>query len=569
MRTGAERRRTCEAAGRRSSATTRAVADEHSRLLAGAERTRRRRAGRPAAGRAASRRELEALQQATYARVRAGAGRGGAAGAADVERRRRRAGRRRGPGAGWRRRSSRCRITRSLRRLSAATAAVAAGSFREPIRSAGRDEVGVLARSFNAMAARLRQHDEMKEEFFATLSHELRSPLTSVREAAHLLRRRRARARSRPSRRGWSRSSGARPTGCCGSSTRSSTSRGCAPGCCRSAAGRSTSSALVARALDELRPQADEAGVTLQRERVGTQFAVIGDEDRLVQVVVNLLANAVRFTPARRARRPCASWTRDRSARCRSRTPASASRPPSCRTSSSRTGRPTPAGRHRARAGDRARPGAGARRPRHRRVAGGQGQPVHGAAAARWHADPRGQAAMRRALAVLLLMAATARLRVPGRSPAAGAPLLARADRLAREGAWEEAVAAYDEYLTRYPDAAAAPRALASRDTLASTAGRARQELTRLRAEVDAAAGGAGPAARRSHPPRGRPGAHPPGAGHAAGRGRPAAGRPRAPQADRPQTGATPAMKRKVLVVDDDPRSSRCSRCGSSPWAST
>src|SRR5207244_3864611 len=79
------------------------------------------------------------------------------------------------------------RITRSLRHLSAATSAVAAGSFREPIPVGGNDEVGVLARSFNAMAARLRQLDEMKEEFFATLSHELRSPLTSVREASHLL----------------------------------------------------------------------------------------------------------------------------------------------------------------------------------------------------------------------------------------------------------------------------------------------------------------------------------------------------------------------------------------------
>src|SRR3989442_15357570 len=38
------------------------------------------------------------------------------------------------------------------------------------------------------MAAQLRRIDETKEEFYATLSHELRSPLTSVREAAHLLR---------------------------------------------------------------------------------------------------------------------------------------------------------------------------------------------------------------------------------------------------------------------------------------------------------------------------------------------------------------------------------------------
>src|SRR4030095_9937325 len=67
------------------------------------------------------------------------------------------------------------------------TAAVAAGSFREPIPIGGHDELGVLARAFNAMASRLRQLDEMKEEFFAIFSHELRSPLTSVREAAHLL----------------------------------------------------------------------------------------------------------------------------------------------------------------------------------------------------------------------------------------------------------------------------------------------------------------------------------------------------------------------------------------------
>ena len=188
------------------------------------------------------------------------------------------------------------RITRSLRRLSAATAAVAAGSFREPIRVGGRDEVGVLARSFNAMADRLRQHDELKEEFFATLSHELRSPITSVREAAHLL------ADGIP---GPLTSKQARLVDI----VRRSTDRllrlvNQILDASRLRAGVLPLERvpldldwLVDRAMEELRPQADEARVTLARERVGTRFTVLGDEDRLVQVVVNLLANAVRFTP--------------------------------------------------------------------------------------------------------------------------------------------------------------------------------------------------------------------------------------------------------------------------------
>jgi signal transduction histidine kinase len=188
------------------------------------------------------------------------------------------------------------RITRSLRRLSAATTAVAAGSFSEPIRVGGRDEVSVLARSFNAMAARLRQHDEVKEEFFATLSHELRSPITSVREAAHLL------ADGVP---GPLTPKQARMVDI----IRRSTDRllrlvNQILDVSRLRAGVLPLERvpldldwLVGRAIDELRPQADEAKVTLERERVGTRFTVVGDEDRLVQVVVNLLANAVRFTP--------------------------------------------------------------------------------------------------------------------------------------------------------------------------------------------------------------------------------------------------------------------------------
>jgi two-component system sensor histidine kinase GlrK len=187
------------------------------------------------------------------------------------------------------------RITRSLRRLSAATTAVAAGSYREPISDAARDEIGALARSFNAMAAQLRRIDETKEEFYATLSHELRSPLTSVREAAHLL------GDAVP---GPLNAKQARLVTVIGHSTDrllrlvnqmlelSRLRAGVLP----LARERVDLARVVGRAVEELRPQAEEGGIVLTRERVGEVFDARGDEDRLVQVVVNLVANAIRFT---------------------------------------------------------------------------------------------------------------------------------------------------------------------------------------------------------------------------------------------------------------------------------
>lgn len=189
------------------------------------------------------------------------------------------------------------RLTRSLRRLSGATAAIAAGDFRPLLPARGRDEVAELARSFNSMAARLRELDELKEAFLATTSHELRSPLTSIREAAHLLRD------GVP---GPLTDKQARLVAIIGDSTERllrlvnqilDLSR-LRAGMASIAREPVDLARVVALAVEELRPQAEQAGVTLSAEQVGREFGSVGDQDRLVQVVVNLLSNAVRFTPA-------------------------------------------------------------------------------------------------------------------------------------------------------------------------------------------------------------------------------------------------------------------------------
>jgi two-component system, NtrC family, sensor histidine kinase HydH len=82
------------------------------------------------------------------------------------------------------------RVTRSLERLVVAAAAVSSGDLQRTVDVDGIDEIGRLARAFNAMTLSLRntlaQLSEQRAlaavgEFAATLSHEVRNSLTAIR----------------------------------------------------------------------------------------------------------------------------------------------------------------------------------------------------------------------------------------------------------------------------------------------------------------------------------------------------------------------------------------------------
>src|SRR5262249_25610335 len=77
-------------------------------------------------------------------------------------------------------------INKSLRQLTQGTRAIAQGNFSHRIPAEGRDEFTELARDFNAMSQRLGELDQMKKDFVSHVSHELKAPLASIRQTAHL-----------------------------------------------------------------------------------------------------------------------------------------------------------------------------------------------------------------------------------------------------------------------------------------------------------------------------------------------------------------------------------------------
>jgi two-component system sensor histidine kinase BaeS len=187
-------------------------------------------------------------------------------------------------------------IARPVQRMLAATRRIASGHYAErvPIEpgNAG-DEIGHLAESFNEMAASLEQTERRRLDLIGDISHELRTPIATIEgyleglldgvvepsaqtwallhdEAGRLRRlvedlQQLSRAEARQI------TLAIRPI---------------------------ASAAIVARTLDRLRPQFDEKGLTLRSEMPSDLPPVAADEDRAVQVLTNLLINALRYTPA-------------------------------------------------------------------------------------------------------------------------------------------------------------------------------------------------------------------------------------------------------------------------------
>src|SRR6266849_6391134 len=188
------------------------------------------------------------------------------------------------------------RLTRSVRQLSAATGRVVDGSFREPLAVETRDEIGELTHAFNRMAEQLREAEAHKQQFFSQISHELRNPLTAIRAAAQLLSKRALEALNAKERQ-WLQSIDDSVDRLLSLVTQILDFNRLRAGVFPLERKSVELDKVVARALDALGAQAEQQGLRLEETSTGADFVITADEEALTQVVLNLVGNAIKFTP--------------------------------------------------------------------------------------------------------------------------------------------------------------------------------------------------------------------------------------------------------------------------------
>ena len=72
------------------------------------------------------------------------------------------------------------RMTRPLREMATAASAISDGDLSKRVNIITTDELGKLAHAFNVMAASLQTQEQLRKKLIANVAHELRTPLTAI-----------------------------------------------------------------------------------------------------------------------------------------------------------------------------------------------------------------------------------------------------------------------------------------------------------------------------------------------------------------------------------------------------
>lgn len=185
----------------------------------------------------------------------------------------------------------------TTQRLKVLMSNIRAFSERKPLAQAvgGDDEVGELDAVFHKMANELRRLEQAKEEFIAMVSHDLRTPLTSILMAVEL----------------WAKGGFGKPT-----DEELSTATGASANArrlinlvntlldlekmeneqLRLDRAEVSADSVLEQSAQTVRAIAEGRGLTLNVK--GCDEILLVDAERIVQVLVNLISNAIKFSPS-------------------------------------------------------------------------------------------------------------------------------------------------------------------------------------------------------------------------------------------------------------------------------
>jgi two-component system sensor histidine kinase BaeS len=187
------------------------------------------------------------------------------------------------------------RIAAPVNRLTNATQSMAEGQLEQDVPGEGPDELGRLVAGFNAMSRRVAATARSQRDLLANVAHEIRTPLTSVQGYALALRDGVIEDASEQER---------ALTTIGRESERMASLIGQLLDLARLESGQTRLTlrpvavdSLLERVAERFQPAATHKGVTLLVDG-RTTLAVQGDEGRLVQVLSNLVDNAIRHTPS-------------------------------------------------------------------------------------------------------------------------------------------------------------------------------------------------------------------------------------------------------------------------------
>jgi signal transduction histidine kinase len=187
-------------------------------------------------------------------------------------------------------------ISKPLAHLTEGTRAIADGKFSYRLDTTRKDEFAQLARDFNKMTLRLNELDELKKDFVSHVSHELKSPLASMRETIQLMLEEIPGPLTEKQKRllTLNLQSGNRLTSMISNLLDISKTES---GLMEYALKTQDLAPLVRNAIAELEVQANEKQIQIKAAFPEMPLPVECDSDRIVQVMLNVIGNAVKFSP--------------------------------------------------------------------------------------------------------------------------------------------------------------------------------------------------------------------------------------------------------------------------------